>query len=267
MSLILKIILASILIQSSVSIAANKPDLRVAVIDTGLDITDPRFKSHLCSTGHKDFTGEGIQDTNGHGSHVVGSIIRNAGDKGYCLLIYKFYSDHAKPDANRGSYELALLEAAANAKVVNYSGGGPKASMIERLTIEHQPNVIFVAAAGNDSDNTSEKAYYPASYPFPNVVSVGSLHSFSTEGCDEDSVVRVNPYLTGCRADSSNYGPMVKAWEIGEGVVSTCLEGKTCTMSGTSMATAIHTGRLVKELVAKGDKNLYQVITKLDYSR
>ena len=56
-------------------LTASTLPLRVAVIDTGLDLSDKRFSSRLCKEGHEDFTHTTIEDKSGHGTHVVGLIL------------------------------------------------------------------------------------------------------------------------------------------------------------------------------------------------
>ena len=42
----------------------------IAVLDTGIDLEHPDFAGRIVGTA--DFTGEGVQDLNGHGTHVAG---------------------------------------------------------------------------------------------------------------------------------------------------------------------------------------------------
>ena len=70
--------------------------LRIGIVDSGLNLSDTRLNGHLCSSGTIDFTGEGIADTDGHGTAMVGLIESNNAREGdYCLVIYKYYSRSA----------------------------------------------------------------------------------------------------------------------------------------------------------------------------
>ncbi len=196
-------------------------------MDTGLDLKDPRFASALCPTGHKDFTGTGIVDRNGHGTHVAGLIKQYAGDSGYCLLIYKYY-DHDTilgEEDHAFEWEVTAFSQAIKdgADVVNFSGGGTMHSLLEYNTMRRATDTIFVVAAGNNGQDLDTKGneFYPASYRLPNTLAVGNLG-----------------------AKSSNYAPWL-VWEVGENVLST-VPGGLRYLSGTSMATAIRTGKLVK---------------------
>jgi subtilisin family serine protease len=207
--------------------------LRIAVIDTGLNLTDPRFQDHLCKTGHKDFTGEGIKDLVDHGTHVVGIIQQNAGNANYCLLIYKFYSFAVSGKLNQEREVMALKQAIKDkADIVNISGGGESKYNPEKEVIKHNPRTLFVVAAGNDHHDLDLKCdYYPACLGFNNILVIGSLNS------------------EGVRSNFSNYGSVVSTYEIGEDVLSTLPDNREGRMSGTSMATAVYTGKLIRKML------------------
>ena len=69
-----RVLLTAMVLTVSLANAQQKSKtLVVAVIDTGIDAQ--AFNRHvLCKTGHKDFTGTGIQDRHGHGTHISGLI-------------------------------------------------------------------------------------------------------------------------------------------------------------------------------------------------
>jgi len=52
----------------------------VAVADTGYDTDHSEFSGQVTAT--KDYTGTGINDTNGHGTHVLGTMVAKKDDKG-----------------------------------------------------------------------------------------------------------------------------------------------------------------------------------------
>ena len=83
-------LLMTLMILSPPSYSQSETRLKVAILDTGLDLRDPRFADVLCQGGHKDFTGEGLYDKIGHGTHVAGIISQMAYDHTkYCLVIVK----------------------------------------------------------------------------------------------------------------------------------------------------------------------------------
>lgn len=203
-------------------------ELRVVVVDTGLDLEDPRFIPYLCPTGHKDFTGEGIKDIEGHGTHVIGTIISNAGDVGYCLVIVKYYT---KFNSVTAYLQSLLYLSSVQPHFVNISGGGEDHLEIEDVVIRDSVNTTFVVAAGNTNEDISIVKYYPASYTHKNVITVGN-------GKNQKE-----------KSETSNYGKLVDVWVPGDAIESTCLNNTRCAMTGTSMSTAIHTGRMIKKYV------------------
>lgn len=210
---------------------------KVAIIDTGLDLSDSRFKKVLCKTGHKDFTGEGLHDNHGHGTHVAGLIKQYAEDAEYCLIILKFYVPHV--DGKQSvKYEVQAIKEAVRlgATVVNISGGGAVYDAEEYEAIRNAPQVKFIVAAGNESSDVSNQyvGFYPACHWLPNITVVGAL-DFNEKH----------------KAQFSNYGDKIEYWERGESVVSTIPRGKTASINGTSQATAIATGKFLRGRLVK----------------
>ncbi len=216
-----------------VSLTAGATQLKVAVIDTGLDLTDARFEKKLCLSGHKDFTGEGIHDSHGHGTHVAGLIQAHAGNSNYCLIVVKFWGTSVSTERGNATMREAIAYAAAlHADFVNISAGGEGSSLDELRIIANATKTRWITAAGNYArDLDAHCDYFPACYRLPNVVIVGSR------------------LANGRPARSSNVGSVISAWELGEDVLSTAPGGFVRRLSGTSMATAVHTGRLLHETV------------------
>lgn len=215
---------------------ANTQPIKVAVIDTGLDIYDPRFSSVLCKTGHKDFTNTTLNDTLGHGTHIAGLIKQYAKKSNYCLVILKYFNEGDNGFQNLINLNMALREAVAQGvTIVNYSGGGPEFNEREYLTLHESTKVTFIVAAGNNGSNIDleKNFYYPASYNLSNIISVGALNK------------------DGSKLEASNFGKSVDAWELGKAVSTVpCVPRRVCMaeMMGTSQATAIHTGKYIHEL-------------------
>ena len=220
--------------QVNSGLTQNCHKIKVAVVDTGLDLKDPRFKNHLCPTGHKNFVpGKTIDDNHGHGTHVSGLIEQFAYGSNYCLLIYKYYSESATGQQNLDREILSFQEAINNgADIVNFSGGGPEFNELEYLIIKNHPKVTFVVAAGNEHQNLDVHGneYYPASYFLPN-----------------ELVVSANDH-EGFRMSFSNYGSKVTDSELGEDVLSFLPGNRMGKLSGSSQATAIKSGKLVDKM-------------------
>lgn len=207
--------------------------VKVAVIDTGLNLKDSRFKDVLCKDGHKDFTDTVIDDRHGHGTHVAGLIKMNASSDKYCLLILKYWKDDSNPFINTSRSITAWKYAIdQGAKIINYSSGGDIFSKLEYTLIESNPDVLFIVAAGNDNEMlNSFYKYYPASYNLPNIIVVGSV---------DDKGNKANFSNYGKRVNFVDRGVDVKSYNIGDGFIR---------MSGTSMSTAIVTGKFINKYV------------------
>ncbi len=200
------------------------PLLIVAVLDTGLNLGDPRFQDVLCHKGHKNFTNESINDSHGHGTRMVKLIKENAGSESigkYCIVVYKYYQQNTVGDDT--SFMVKAIQATSGVDVVNISGGGASSDVMEYSFIRDHQDIKFIVAAGNDGQNINFFPYYPAAYPLHNIIAVGALHR------------------NGEKRANSNHGKLDMAWELGED------EGVT----GTSVATAIHTGKYIKKLLGK----------------
>lgn len=206
--------------------------IKVAIVDTGLDLSDKRFARHLCKAGGSDLTGEGINDTIGHGTHVAGIVVLNTKNPNYCLMIYKYWSESASGNVSmRRSVNAFKLAIKQGADIINYSSNGEAYDKEEYEVIKNNPKVKFIVAAGNDHLDLDSEVSYPASYWLDNEVVVGAL---GTNG-------KIYP--------SSNYGNQV-VYEEGESIMSYIPNGMG-TMSGTSMATALRTAKILNSYVKK----------------
>lgn len=221
MKIVIRLAIWAVILGLSIAIA-KADSLRVAVIDTGLALDDSRLNAHLCLAGHKDFTNQGIQDDYGHGTHVVGLIEQYASDADYCLVILKYSEDE---NSHMPNYLKGLREAVAQkVDIVNLSVSGENFDEEERELICGHPEITFVVAAGNEDRDLDVSPMYPASLGCSNIIVVGSKDFLK-----------------------SNYGTMVHAFEQGMDVDSTLPNGKRGTNTGTSMSSAIRTGKLIHE--------------------
>lgn len=221
----------------------------VAIIDTGID--EALLKTDtFCKKGHKDFTGTGIQDRHGHGTHISGLVDQYARNYiftpskdpnklynikvNYCQIVIKFFdTPNATTDNLENTRKAIRYAIDMNVDMINYSGGGTDYDSKEHdLIVEALNNGIkVVAAAGNEKSNINKDKYYPAMYD-ARTYRVGSLVSES-------------PRVI---ASYSNFGDGVNNWEMGTKVLSRLPGGIYGYMTGTSQAAAIKSGKLVHEL-------------------
>ncbi len=214
----------------------------VAVIDTGVRCTHEDLATNLwrnpgeIAGNGRDDDGNGYaddvygidayngdsnpMDDNGHGTHVAGTIgaVGNNG-KGVVGAAWNVGIMALKFQNSRGSGAASDAITCINYAVENGAdilsnswGGGPSSAALESAIIAaRNAGVIFVAAAGNDGDNTDTDRHYPSSYTQDNIVSVAAttqsdgLASFSNYGATSVDIAApgVDIYSTYYSSDTS----------------------------------------------------------------
>jgi subtilisin family serine protease len=204
--------------------------VRVAVIDTGIDLTHPDLAGNVEDGFNALHPGDPAEDDNGHGTHVAGTIaaVDNAiGVVGVApnatVVAVKVLDRRGRgwvSDIVNGIDWVTTQNTDGNAnndiQVANMSLGGRGTSSAMSIAISTATNsgCIFAVAAGNDSANAAN--YIPASYPF--VICVSAL--------DQNDNF----------AYFSNYGAVVDVIAPGVNIPSLYKKGGYKTLSGTSMA-------------------------------
>ncbi len=211
-----------LLILLSLTSHAEENRIKIAVVDTGIKF-NASIDDYLCSGGHFDATGTGLNDVVGHGTNVAGLIAKHIDPKTHCLIIYKFFQSQY----NNVEFSHLIDMAVDNgAQYINISATEKDRNPRTLVAIQRAVanNVYVVVAAGNNDANLSTYCYlYPACF---NIKS----HYFKV-------VANFNGLI---KAPTSNYGGTVNTAEDGENQ-----EALGIKMSGTSQATAIVTGKLV----------------------
>ncbi|MDR0357421.1 MAG: S8 family serine peptidase, partial [Clostridiales Family XIII bacterium] len=209
--------------------------VRVAVVDSGVDINHPDLKNSINSQLAYNVADKNrnVTDNAGHGTHVAGIIAAQTGNglgvagvsfnKAEIVPLKVFYKD---PDTGKHISDTGLLVEAysriksANCKVVNLSLGGsePDPALEKAINAAAANGVITVAAAGNDARLYSGAT--PPCYPsdYENVISVVAT--------DRNNV----------KADYSEHNRYKDIAAPGSSIYSTALNGAYGYMSGTSMA-------------------------------
>ncbi len=217
-------------------------DVRVAVIDTGIDPDHPDFIDRILAA--RDFTGEGEQDLHGHGTHVAG-IVGGAGAASFgrfqgiafecALLIGKVLDQFGN---GRSSAVIAAIEWAIEqgAQIINLSLGDDQScdgtdALSQACEVAVARGVCVCAAAGNSGPNP-----YTIGSPgcAQSVITIGAttkndlVADFSSRGPTRDERVKPDVCFPGvnvvaCRAVGTNQGIPFDQFYT--------------TLSGTSMAT------------------------------
>ena len=232
--------LASINLKDSWTKFKKNKDVVVAVVDTGIQGDHAFLAKNIYVPGKKansnnygvDFSGAKVtntpSDAHGHGTHVAG-IVKSIFPE-VKILALKYYNPKASGQANLDATIKALQYAVDNnVDVINYSGGGPEASVEELrvLKLAEKKGILVIAAAGNERSNIDDKrhAYYPASYGLSNIITVGA----------HDDGLNIIP--------SSNYGKnSVDIAAPGHRIRSAIPGNGAGYMTGTSQATAFVSG-------------------------
>jgi subtilisin family serine protease len=209
-------------------------DVRVAVLDTGVDTTHPDLQGVVAEYHHSGLKAEDIV---GHGTHVSGIIAARtnnavgiSGVAGCRIGVWKIFPD--KPIEGDfyvdGGHYLRALNAVTDAgvRVVNLSIGGSAHSQTEALLFRRLDRfgIVACAAMGNEYQQ-GNPVEYPAAYE--GVVSVGAMAE------------------NRLRSRFSNVGPHIDLVAPGSNILSTLPTKRSAyrdetdyaSWSGTSMAT------------------------------
>ncbi|OCA82143.1 S8 family peptidase [Pseudobacillus wudalianchiensis] len=212
--------------------------ITVAVLDTGCDTSHPDLQERII--GGRNFTDDDgsnpdiFKDYNGHGTHVAGTIAAQKNDKGVVgvapeasLLIVKVLNKNGS-----GQYDWIIkginYAIEQKADIISMSLGGPSDTpeLYEAIKRAVANNVLVVCAAGNegDGDDSTDEFAFPGCYN--EVISVGAVN-----------LERRSSHFTNSHNEIDLVAP-------GEEILSTYLNGKYATLSGTSMAAPHVSGAL-----------------------
>lgn len=235
--------------QEAFKILQPKRIVKVAVIDTGVDINHEKIKSSIWFNSKEklngiDDDGNGfvddvngwnfhdnnnrVQDNHGHGTHVTGIILNQNISKHIQIIPIK-YIEPSSLSGDTLASSLKAFEYAINLDVdiINYSAGGGVYSEEEKTLMQkaEKKGILIVAAAGNEGENADQVKYYPAGYNLGNIISVTAVN-------EKRKLISV-----------ANYGMQsVHIAAPGFRIYSALPYNKYGVMTGTSQATAYVTG-------------------------
>ncbi len=208
---------------------------RVIVTDlgTGVDYNHPDIAYKLLRKNGKlvgrdfkdqddepyDFIPNAIMEPFNHDTHMVGTITSNTKD--IVVLPIRYNSDQPETlyDAIRFAHDMG-------SRIVNMSFGTEVAKEFEPIdrAAHDFPDMLFIAAAGNNSANADLHPIYPAGLQRDNIIAIASTND------------------NGKLSPISNWGKnTIKLAAPGENILSTFPENQYARAWGTSTATAFIT--------------------------
>ena len=204
------------------TITRGSEAVRVAVVDTGVDLDHPDLQQNLIDGVNIVNPDLPPDDDVGHGTHVAGVIaatVNNTEGVAGISWYNKVMPVKVLDETGAGStYSVAqgIIWATDNgARVINMSLGNyvDAEFLHDAIRYAYERDVVLIAATGND--NTDDPGY-PAAYPEVFAVS-------ATDAWNE-------------RAIFSNYGDYVDVVAPGVNIASTYAGSQYAALSGTSMA-------------------------------
>ena len=229
--------------------------IRVAIIDTGIDLDHPDLAGNIDQSRGVDCISPGTSadDDQGHGTHVAGTVAAISNSEGVVgvapgatLVPVKVLNSQGS-----GTWDQVIcgINHVANPDlgihVANMSLGGTGTAsgscadpgddaMYAAICGALANGVILVVAAGNDGRDAS--GFVPAAYP--EVVTVSAYTDLDGSPANSGCTGGRGPFRT-CDetfASFSNYGSVVDVIAPGVTINSTTIGGSYGTKSGTSMA-------------------------------
>lgn len=248
-------------------VTKGSKNIKIAVIDTGVDYTHPDLlnqmdvnTAELNGVPDIDDDGNGFvddiygynfvlkngdpKDGNGHGTHcagIIGAAHNSIGVAGVMaevkILAVKFLSDAGTGETIDAIAAIDFAIKRGVQVMSNSWGGGQRdQSLEEAIKAADKAGIVFVTAAGNESADNDAIASYPANYQIPNIISVASFTA------------------TGNKSSFSNYGlKSVHVTAPGTAIFSTYKKSGYSSLSGTSVASPFIAG-IVGLLLSKNDK-------------
>jgi subtilisin len=200
-------------------------NVRIGVIDTGIDPTHPDLK-HCIGRGINLVNRSLLPiDDNGHGTHIAGTIAGSGASANGVIGVAPKATIHAVKafDQNGSAYVSDIIAGIDwcvqnDLDIINMSFGMKTYNKSLELAVlnAYRSGKVIVASSGNDG----KRAFvdYPAR--FPQVISVGAM---TVKG-------KVAPF--------TNRGRHIDVFAPGENIYSAWLHGQYHKLSGTSMATS-----------------------------
>ncbi|WP_028549243.1 S8 family peptidase [Paenibacillus sp. UNC451MF] len=208
--------------ESGWAISKGSEDIKVAIVDTGVDLNHPDLKDQLIAGYNVVNNDAPPADDVGHGTHVagvVGAIVNNnlgvAGMSWYNRIMPVKVLDQSGAGSTYSVAQGIIWATDHGAKVINMSlGNYADANFLhDAIRYAYDHDVVLIAASGNDNTATPG---FPAAYP----------EVFAVAATDANKN----------KASFSNYGDYIDVAAPGVSIASTYPHNQYAALSGTSMA-------------------------------
>jgi hypothetical protein len=209
--------------------ALGSPEVRIAVVDSGVNVHHPDLAGKIVGTYNAVTGGRDVRDVVGHGTGTASVAAAATGNgegmagsgRDTSLLAVKV----ADITGRIFTDDLAagiVWAVDHGADVVNLSLGGPTSDGLERAAVEYAQahDVLVVAAAGNEGSRAKQ---YPAA--LPGVLGVGATSETGSS-----------------RAPFSSFGSWVDLGAPGRSIVAATADGGYEVADGTSYSTPLVSG-------------------------
>jgi subtilisin family serine protease len=203
--------------------------VRVAVLDTGVDLDHPDLVANLLPGYNFINPGSSPNDDNQHGTHVAGIVAASNNDIGMVgvapdakIVPVKVLDRHGNGNLVNVAKGIRWAVDEGGVDLICMSLGSPNPVQEVRKAIQYaeSKNVVCFVAAGNSG--MTKNIFYPAEYP--ETIAIGSI--------DENFK----------RSGFSNTGENLDFMAPGNRIFSTVPDNWYAVLSGTSMATPFAVG-------------------------
>ena len=229
---------------------SQRPPIRIAIVDTGIDKNHPFLKNYIAHTGY-DLTkkkANAFHDVSGHGTHVAGIIVQqieSLSDMTQTIIPFELVSVKYTDFGHDFSLGPAINYVITHEKIdiLNISSYGDTFDDDEMLALKNAEaqQIQVVAASGNESKSldTYKTRGFPCSFNMDNIICVANLTS------------------EGKISATSNFGSKIDTATLGTNVMSTIPGNNWKALSGSSMAVPRITALMAYAKAINNKKSFY----------